>query len=58
MVTTGNDNSEYRVVATDATDSPLSLKDEALEIRFYSGSEKGKWVWLRWKPVSVCNEKE
>ena len=42
---------QYGVLATDATDSPPSLKDGPLEIHFYSGSEKGKWVWLGWKPV-------
>lgn len=42
---------EYGVVATNAEDSPPSLKDEALDVHFYTGSEKGKWVWLAWKSL-------
>lgn len=42
---------QYGVMATDAEDSPPSLTEEALNIHFYSGSEKGKWVWLGWKPL-------
>ncbi|KAK4151556.1 hypothetical protein C8A00DRAFT_35807 [Chaetomidium leptoderma] len=42
---------QYGVLATDAADSPPSLKEEALDLHFYSGSEQGKWVWLGWKPL-------
>lgn len=38
-------------MATNAEDSPPSLKDEALDVHFYTGSEKGKWVWLAWKSL-------
>ncbi|KAK4039490.1 hypothetical protein C8A01DRAFT_47057 [Parachaetomium inaequale] len=41
--------SQYGVFATNAADSPPALKDEALDIHFYSGAEKGKWVWLGWE---------
>jgi hypothetical protein len=41
---------QYGVLATNAPDSPPSPKDAPLDMHFYSGSEKGKWVWLGWKP--------
>ncbi|KAK4141370.1 uncharacterized protein C8A04DRAFT_39107 [Dichotomopilus funicola] len=43
--------SQYGVFATNAADSPPTVDEEPLPIHFYSGSEKGKWVWLGWKQV-------
>lgn len=42
---------QYGVLATNAPDSPPAKGDAPLEIHFYSGSEKGKYVWLGWKPL-------
>ncbi|KAH6839500.1 hypothetical protein B0I37DRAFT_235736 [Chaetomium sp. MPI-CAGE-AT-0009] len=42
---------QYGVLATNAPDSPPSPEDAPLDMHFYSGSEKGKWVWLGWKPL-------
>jgi hypothetical protein len=42
---------QYGVLATDAPDSPPSLDEAPLPVHFYSGIEKGKWVWLGWKPL-------
>jgi hypothetical protein len=27
------------------------LDQAPLPVHFYSGTEKGKWVWLAWKPL-------
>ncbi|KAL2131974.1 hypothetical protein VTI74DRAFT_4375 [Chaetomium olivicolor] len=43
--------SQYGVFATDAEDSPPPLTGPALDIHFYSGIEKGKWVWLGWRSL-------
>ncbi|KAL2155747.1 hypothetical protein VTH82DRAFT_489 [Thermothelomyces myriococcoides] len=44
--------SQYGVFATNAPDSPPALNAEPLAIHFYSGIEKGKWVWLGWESLS------
>jgi len=44
--------SQYGVLATDAPDSPPTPDEAPLTMHFYSGSEKGKWVWLGWKPLA------
>ncbi|KAL2189191.1 hypothetical protein L209DRAFT_752412 [Thermothelomyces heterothallicus CBS 203.75] len=44
--------SQYGVLATNAPDSPPAPGEEPLAIHFYSGSEKGKWIWLGWKALS------
>lgn len=42
---------QYGVLATDAPDSPPALGEAPLPVHFYSGIEKGKWVWLGWKAL-------
>lgn len=42
---------QYGVFATNAPDSPPSLGESPLDVHFYSGIEKGKWVWLGWKQL-------
>jgi hypothetical protein len=49
---------QYGVLATNAPDSPPSLNDEPLAIHFYSGAEKGKWVWLGWKALDEEHDAE
>ncbi|KAL2195399.1 hypothetical protein P885DRAFT_79339 [Corynascus similis CBS 632.67] len=44
--------SQYGIMATDAPDSPPTRHQEPLAMHFYSGSEKGKYVWLGWKALS------
>jgi hypothetical protein len=42
---------QYGVMATNAQDSPPAVTDAPLAIHFYTGVEKGKWVWLTWKSL-------
>ncbi|KAK4220707.1 hypothetical protein QBC38DRAFT_333836, partial [Podospora fimiseda] len=39
---------QYGVVASDGNNPP-ALNEGPNEVHFYSGSEKGKYVWLVWK---------
>ncbi|KAK3301724.1 uncharacterized protein B0T15DRAFT_321892 [Chaetomium strumarium] len=42
---------QYGVMATNAQDSPPSVTQAPVAIHFYTGVEKGKWVWLAWKAL-------
>ena len=46
---------QYGVMATNG-ESPPALKAAAMDIHFYSGMEKGKWVWLGWKALEDENK--
>ena len=41
---------QYGVVASSGNNPP-ALTDGALDVHFYTGAEKGKYVWLVWKPL-------
>ncbi|AEO69690.1 uncharacterized protein THITE_2053822 [Thermothielavioides terrestris NRRL 8126] len=40
---------QYGIMAADADDAPPAPQDPPLDIHFYTGSEKGKYVFLGWK---------
>lgn len=48
---------QYGVVASSGNNPP-ALSDGALDVHFYTGAEKGKYVWLVWKPLEDSQAEE